>query len=450
MISYKVKGIILAVIFSLASIMMPFSVYADTISNSNVHINYYMKSQTVTSSGNYRQIYQIDYVFDKEYVGWISSKVIFTYYTDNNLTQSQAEFTRAIYVNGGTASITYAISTTANLSSGAMVSMVQSVQNSNVVPYSELETLEDILNILQDTYNYVSIDIYDELENIVSNTSLANDYLETISLYRQWNVPFESISGISYMLNKDFPIYEFRQYNDYQFPIFTISPNDIPLSISTSDQNELYSEIILIVMWDRAPSLSTMNRYMPLTDGVWKSQERLYQFPVGNKNWLIAKYIAGDFTTTTASNNITHLYTSDTNFTPIYFGYTGNLKYVSTDFALNFGLSNTLLDNIEIIANGTTQSNSAASDLETEASEYSEIADDVIEVEEGLTSSFETSVNQIDLNTGLNGFGGNFMTSATWVRTQFDRLTENTPYGSLVVYGLTLGFVLLMLGKVLL
>lgn len=456
----KVKGIILVVILSLASIMMPFSVYADTITTNNIEgINTVLlsKTQNLANTNSYWYVYEHTITLDSNYIGTINLNINLTYYSPSGSPQQISVATisnKSFYVNGNTIKINQIVTSDNYGNQGPIISSSYLLNSSNVIKYDDIESLQQVIDLLTDIYQNsediegLSTDQLAELENIVANTSLANQYLQTISELRQFNFPIESLSVICslypYFSNNDL-----FEYSYWKYPVFYLEKGDYIVN-KIFAVNEV--DYFIFASSHNIAYLSTFNNIFTSSDGSlqFSDLEVLDKWFNGTTYNLVKMKI-----TNTGSRSRKQI-TISSDISPATFIYIPfylnsiDYKLISTDFALNFGLSNNLLDDIHLISQGTTQSNSAASNLEDEASEYSEIADDVIGVEEGLTSNFETEVNKIDLNTGLNGFGGNFMTSATWVRTQFDRLTENTPYGSLVVYGLTLGFVLLMLGKVLL
>lgn len=451
MISYKVKGIILAVIISLASIMMPFSIYADSLLLGDIQGMQLelIDTSVLDATGTYpRSIYTYRIVVKlrDNYLGYARMSIPYSYYSNNGQTNEIIQGTTipTFYFNGDSSSATFTI-TAKYLNDPIIDSTPQySIESSSVVKISEIDNIQQIIDILQDVYQNsddiegLQTNMLSELQSVVSNTSLANQYLDQISLMRQWDIYTESIPLISYYLTKGYS-YNIDYTNSYyNYPLFILNSGDTLVQFNSSSK-------MTFVFYCRPLFRNTtdIDTYYNLINCTVEDVTTINEIMFGNNYLRLYKITLKRINS--GGSSITAKAT--TSVIPIYLGYSTS-KYISTEFALQFGLSNSLLDNVQIIANGTTQSNSAVSDLEQEASEYSEIADDVIGVEEGLTSNFETEVNKIDLNTGLNVFGGNFMTSATWVRTQFDRLTENTPYGSLVVYGLTLGFALLMLGKV--
>lgn len=71
------------------------------------------------------------------------------------------------------------------------------------------------------------------------------------------------------------------------------------------------------------------------------------------------------------------------------------------------------------------------------------------EIEKGFTDDLDSNLNNISTNTdfSFNGGGSYFKNSINWVNTQFNNMTNNTPFGSLLGFSLILGLALLLLGK---
>lgn len=455
----KLKGIILVVIISLASIMMPFDIYADTITTSNIngisitldevtfieYKQFIIDNVSTNVARNYYN-YIAEIQFDKSYLGYININMQYTYQARNDTGMVTYNGTKLqkVFVNGDKAYMSFGFVANSNTDPLWYNSVTYSLTNSDVIEYGLISDIQQIVNILEENQDIIE-DIYTELLKVVSNTSLANTYLNNIDDNLEnidnlidkisWNV---MESDIGYRTNlSDNP-------TDWTT---TVGAFNGYLTFSYSNLRTFDNILKIYLPVRYTGSLSDIRLYFDNGSDV-TNEYLLYitRSRIGLTLYMISDSSTGFFGT--GHINIKGDYTYV--YAPRGINGDTSLSYLPSDDIEYWHLRTFFINDkyLSLIANGTTQSNSASSQLEQEASEYSEIADDVIGVEEGLTSNFETNVNQIDLSSGLNVFGGNFMTSATWVRTQFDRLTENTPYGSLVVYGLTLGFALLMLGKV--
>ena len=59
-----------------------------------------------------------------------------------------------------------------------------------------------------------------------------------------------------------------------------------------------------------------------------------------------------------------------------------------------------------------------------------------------------SALNNVNVNFDVgNQLGSKFLASAQWVRQQFDSLTSNTPFGTVLSFSLILGIALLIIGK---
>lgn len=141
---------------------------------------------------------------------------------------------------------------------------------------------------------------------------------------------------------------------------------------------------------------------------------------------------------------------SDLSIVPIFVGsrVTSNL---SNDFALSYGFSNSMLTDISHIANGTINSNSSSQSLDKTSNSFKDTTNKIESIENNYTSGLSNSLNNIstDVDTSVSGGGQYFKNSIIWVNTQFDKMTNNTPFGTLLGFGLVLGISLLVIGKAL-
>lgn len=80
------------------------------------------------------------------------------------------------------------------------------------------------------------------------------------------------------------------------------------------------------------------------------------------------------------------------------------------------------------------------------ATELTETIEDSETAEGYLTDVFENTIEDIDL-TPVTTFGTKFSNSTNWVKEQYENLTNNSPYGTLVTYSLSIGFILLLIGR---
>lgn len=299
----------------------------------------------------------------------------------------------------------------------------------------------------------VDLTLIEQLLTSINNYSnQINSNVDILTEMKIWDIPFESISAISYSLNKGYPIYQFQQYNDYQFPMFEWTYNDTLYEFISATSTG-YNEFYMIILANVTYSTSGYNTNLKLTDGSYTNSQTLFQFRLGANNsdvWRIVKLTIGNFTTTTADNTITFKSQSmNLKGCVLYFGSTTN-QNISTEFALQFGLSNQLLNDVHQIAQGTQQSNSSSSDLEDNASDFDDVAGDVYNLENSFNTDLNNSLQSIDTSFDVgNTFGSKFLLAADWVRVQFNTITASNPFGTMLSFSLLLGVALLIIGKVL-
>lgn len=136
------------------------------------------------------------------------------------------------------------------------------------------------------------------------------------------------------------------------------------------------------------------------------------------------------------------------NYMPIYCN-TINDKYISTDFALQYGLSNRLLDSLDYLVQGTPAAAASESQLDDQTSAANDSFDQAVSIENDFSDDMNSALDDIDTSFSPSNMGSKFQSSAIWVTQQFDRVTSSTPFGSLLGFSLLLGLALLIVGKVL-
>lgn len=101
-----------------------------------------------------------------------------------------------------------------------------------------------------------------------------------------------------------------------------------------------------------------------------------------------------------------------------------------------------------LIDGGTNESNDAVDSADSQRDDFNDARDELISTEDNLISDMNDSLDQIDPSVTINDmFTSNFLNAASWVRLQFNRLTNNTPYGSVLGFSLVLGLALTLLKR---
>lgn len=464
----RLKGIIIVVFLALASLMMPFNIYADTLpSSAIIGTNLELITVDTISSGNnnisYRYVYKVHVLLDDYYLGTSTGTYSFTYWDGNQYQNINVPNIKK-YINGNEITYTYMyVTSTYWANGGGPLSSVSYLNtSSNVTKYSDIDSMQQIIDILQDVYSDTSNignienDQLTELENILLelqnqgitltdiNDQLidANNYLDKISKLRQYNFPIESLGAVSmmYYLNST-KVLDFFVNGYYNYPVFRLNNNDTLFQVSTYTSRDSY-----YIVFSQYININTVNNIISILNGTISNVQQISNLSYsGNGQTLQCYKITFR---ATGSSTVYFRSVGDHVFIPISFSVEGYSKY-STDFALLYGFSNPLLDDLHIIAQGTTQSNQANQQLDSNTSQFQTDSSDLIDIENTMSNNMDSAMQQItpSSNPGTS-FGGNFLTSAVWVRTQFERLTNGNPFGSLIVYGLTLGLALLLLGKV--
>lgn len=101
-----------------------------------------------------------------------------------------------------------------------------------------------------------------------------------------------------------------------------------------------------------------------------------------------------------------------------------------------------------IINDGTTESNQSQNALESANENLDLTAGQYEQIENTFNDNMNDSLDDIDMSFNPLSFGSKFQASAIWVSDQFNELTNDSPFGSLMGFSLILGISLLIIGKV--
>ena len=276
------------------------------------------------------------------------------------------------------------------------------------------------------------------------NSVTVNNYDLSVldSNKNMWVYPVESFLNIMTLFNNGFEQVGIDQYNNYLFPIFNENSNK---QISNTQVTTSQKKCVLVMYTSRSVyNATTFNNYFTYNSNFTISEFKYVQR--STSGWIINV----TFENTSSSNqtlNLRSIYSSG-KFTVIYNTIYYDSYPVSTEFALQFGLNNDMLNNLDIIANGTQSSNQSSSDLADESDDFSQSAGDVYNLEDGFGNDFNTTVNNIDTTQhNLTSFGTGFSNAALWVRNQFETITTNTIYGDVLGFTLIFGMALMIIGK---
>ena len=262
-----------------------------------------------------------------------------------------------------------------------------------------------------------------------------------------WMYPIESYNIVSYGLNNLEQLGLYNQSN-YIYPIFSLQKNSImyrTYSVSGKDY------VFVFALNQNIYNASIVSNFLSFTNFTLKEYNfinRFYTNATNNQFTYLYRFILTANNTDASSIKYIGNNNISTTYMPIYFNDINN-QYISTDFALNYGLSNSLLNNLDIIANGTNQSNNTASN----ADNTNQTLGNKVNQEEDLVSDAEDTLsndlNTLDITNKNNDllFNQKFIKSAIWVRDRFNYMTNNNAYGYMITFAMVIGLALVIIGK---
>ena len=99
------------------------------------------------------------------------------------------------------------------------------------------------------------------------------------------------------------------------------------------------------------------------------------------------------------------------------------------------------------MVSGNQYSHAAANGMNQVEQDFVDKTDELIDFEGDTFNSMDSAIDGVQLNNNLIS-GSGFLNAANWVRVQFDNLISYSPLSSILVFSLSLGFALLIIGKV--
>lgn len=444
-------GEVLPILFFLiiSLLIPPIDIYAETINSHVIGVNVWSErlndnSYTINNTQyweNYVDVH-IQFELDDDYIGWTNLGIVVNYYNyyygaqDPSWGQASSSWSGSYYINGSSFEIIIPIkfysSSSAYYQNGNSLpnsssSLTISYSNQgNVVASSELTTLQDILSVMNDIYTSV-----DDLEN---KQQLMYDILNRINNRRHWNVPIESMPYCTDLLSM-YSASDFYTNNYFNYPLIKIE-NGQSL-IRTGQSASTFYVVVGFNRWITSSNISTLTTTNYNIDSVELLIPGYY-----NIYKIVFKSPSNGTRFTWTWNDSNNVYVI-----PIFFNV--NTRHLSTDFAITYGFSNELLDNINVIAQGTTQSNQASSDLNNQTSSFENTSNNLYTSENAFNTDMNNKLQSIDTSFNPStSFGSKFLSAADWVRTQYGNLTNTTPFGSVLSFSMLLGLSLLIIGKV--
>lgn len=294
----------------------------------------------------------------------------------------------------------------------------------------------------------------------VTATTLTRSF--TVSAYslnrndlgNQWSYPIESFPWASYMLNNLYNrYYGINSYSSYIFPIFNVQPGDVIYAGNTAATWTW--DLILYV--NRSVNSSSIGNYITLpANASFQNWTMINRFNLnGTLGYLFKVQIVFNISSGSSSNSFNLVWKGGPNsnldalLMPIYFNPVYDRSYISTDFALNFGLSNQLLDDLHIIASnfqGNQIVDNAVDNLDDQSNDLGSNIDSMIQTEEGYNNDFNSALNNIDFSDPVSNNQG-LLSSANFVISVFNGLTQNNFIGTFIVIILVLVIGKKVIGK---
>lgn len=424
------KGILVLILGITILTLMPFSIYADTWISPT-----YYDSSTQTKWNNAGGTVEnfsedpltastpshLTFTFDDHYYGYVS----FTGYY------------------GGTSSY---VSGTCFIADGQGIWNYRNVSNapkkyidavridfvSLVIPDSSVDLTQiiQILTAIESDTTAIDSTLDTTLiviQNVLSQLIISNGYLETLTEMRQWNFPIESFSAVMFMLQNNYELYGFHEFDYYTYPLFKVNSGDV-VANAYINNNQTFT---FICATNNNVYASTLDTNFSVDYGTLQNYTSLGRFMFNGFISYLFKFEVLNNSGTSRQINLTYNGRNNGFFMPIYFNVISN-KYISTDFALSFGLTNSYLDNINIIANGTTQSNSASSGLEQQNTQMASDMNSLATIESGYNQDFNSQMQNIDFSNPITSNQG-LLPAANFVITVFNGLINNNPLSVLII-----------------
>ena len=371
---------------------------------------------TITVNGDY-----YGYVY---FDGYINNQIIWDYQT-MFISGGKGVFYYNWYANG------LQKINKVNIAGLNLVSPTDNIDLQQIIDLlTSINNYENSSNVHLDNIEDNTADTITEIQNVISQLVVSNGYLDTLTKLRQWNIPVESYSFVNYLFSKNYELNYISQYNSYQFPVFHVPANSSIYRYSMA--NGFYITVVFGCDLN-IYNINEFNRYFSIPNGELRSYNRIQQCPIGTNRWGYIYNV--EFELTSSNTNADFICNSDVNVVPIYFNYDDRYEqyqFISTDFALQFGLSNRLLNNLNIIANGTTQSNQQSQDLSSGTDSMQDQMDDLVDVEDSYNQQFNNSVNSIDFSNPLQQNQG-LLGASNFVITVFNGLISNNPFSILII-----------------
>lgn len=287
--------------------------------------------------------------------------------------------------------------------------------------------------------NHLEINIYGQTTSFVISNVQLQDLGNTIS----WAFPIESFGAISTPLNYKIPITEYTHIRNWTFPFFDVNQGDTLIDDYYSDLTDaaqykkyIFGYQVTSSLGGQINSDEIFKRYFGFysyngtnvdSEFVVEYEKLLFRFQSG-KQFRISSFKIKRIANNSGSSTYYIRPKASFTYLPIYWNVYYN-NNISTDFALNFGLSNDFLDALVYGTDGTNQS---SSNLNTASDNMNSEMNNLVGIEDGYNQQFNNSINAIDFSSPING-NSNLLSSANFVITAFNGLISNNFLSTLII-----------------
>lgn len=278
---------------------------------------------------------------------------------------------------------------------------------------------------------------------VVSETYFSTFTITTENLKRSgfdtWVYPIESFNVCSYMLNNHSDrYYGINHQSDYMFPMFRIKTGDKLFSTNVSNNDNWIQTYIFFITASNTSgsnsinSIAYFNANFTLSRGECLSYKTINRYQFGGELGYLCQVTIGNYS---SSGVLDITYTgslSERYYMPVYCNSQVFNKNVSTDFALIFGMSNQLLDDLHALTQATSESASSVDSLDDQTDQFAIDSGQLMDIESSYGQDFNDQLNNIDFTNPLQN-NPNFLSSASFMVNIFNSLILNNPLSIFIV-----------------
>lgn len=413
--------------YALSTVSAPGSVFPDLgiVLNSYTQASGYTIQDAITRIINtYTRVNSIYSLLNNSTSGFALIVPLLQDIADAEVTQEEWDdlISKVQAVSSNIATLGTTLSQAISSQTSALSSNLNSINQSIV---SGLSAINNTLS--QQIYSELSL-MYTELLDIGQSLDLIYDYMQSRiefdipveSFYLNWSLLNSSphIPIISNVYWSKYPIYQMSSGDSFSFTISPGSSNSKTIILGTDKNISNVAQFLSYFSFTSGLDISNFSHY-----GNALPQMRFFKFTlINNTSSVINASIEA-----LSSLKLVGIYLSSSiglteDFASLWFG--SDLQHTSDDFS------------------------SGVSDVIESSDEFSSYSDQLHDLDVGALDDMESSLTNIDTSISGSILSVTRLTqAANWVRTQYNRMTLNTPFASLITFSLTIGIVLILLGR---